>query len=169
MNYQLSIIHYQLLRNLTAAMFAGAIFVFLPGCPPATSSTTAPAQENPLTGPCADQLQDVLGQFLLYFKVYKDLPPQIQDLARVGTINVPLACPTTHAPYVYNPDGLTVPNWTGRLILYDSRPHGDFRRGILVERIKPGQPLVAHVIPISEKDFQAAKPVSDATSLPAIH
>jgi hypothetical protein len=160
MNYQLSIINYQLL-----AMAAGALFAFSSGCGPAAApTTTAPAAQSPLAGPCADQLQDVLGQFLVYFRLYKELPPREQDLARVGTINVPLACPTTHGAYVYNPTGLTVPNRPGRLILYDSCPHGDFRRGILIESMTPAQPLSARVIAISEKDFQAAKPFPSVTS-----
>jgi hypothetical protein len=164
--------NYQSLRNLAALMVAAVLVVFLPGCPPAATTTTtapavAPAKENPQAGPCAEQLQDVLGEFLVYFRLYKELPAQIKDLARVGPISVPLACPTTHAPYVYNPAGMTVPNWTGRLILYDSCPHGGFRRGILVERMTPGQSLLAYVIPISEKDFQAAKPITAPTSRPS--
>jgi hypothetical protein len=172
MNHQLPIVNYRLLRNSAAAMAACALFAFLPGCTPAASTaaasaTTAPAVQSPLMGPCADQLGDVLEQLLVYFRVYKELPPREQDLARIGTINVPLACPITHAAYVYNPAGIAVPNWAGRLILYDSCPHGDFRRGILIERMAPGQPLSARVIAISEKDFQAATHPSAPTSSPS--
>jgi hypothetical protein len=166
------IIGYRCLRNLAAALVAGALLAFLPGCPPPAPpppvfSTTAPAAQSPLMGPCADQLGDVLEQLLVYFRVYKELPAREQDLARVGTINVPLACPSTHAPYVYNPAGIAVPNWAGRLILYDSCPHGDFRRGILIERMAPGQPLAARVIAISEKEFQTAAHLPAPTSGPS--
>jgi hypothetical protein len=73
---------------------------------------------------------------------------------------VPLACPTSKQPYVYDykgfqdamdaaapGEGARAAPGQGRLIVYDAQPcHAGHRWGIVVDPPQPGQPLVLRVV-----------------------
>ena len=109
---------------------------------------SAPAGPTSRMAPCADQLHDICGQLLLYYYARKDLPESLDKMGK-GAANL-LNCPSSNKPYVYNPAGLAVPGWTGRLIVYDAKPyHYGMQWGILAEPPRPGKPLVLRVVQFS--------------------
>ena len=119
------------------------------GCRTSASPQTRQGNAVPQIDPCADNLHDVCGQLLLYYAKYHKLPPQLEELKRVGTVRIPMVCPVTRKPYVYDPKGLQVSDWPGKVIMYEAVPcFGKECWGILVEFPKDDQPLLAHVVRI---------------------
>lgn len=107
--------------------------------------------------PCAERLHDICGQLLLYYAVNKDLPRTLGDLRRshFSETILNLACPVSHEPYIYNREGLPVPDREGKIIVFDTKPcHAGMRWGILLEPAKPGQPLVLRILRAPEAAIQ---------------
>jgi hypothetical protein len=129
------------------------------GCPGSVAPPPRSGPPAPHGDPCADRLHDVCGQLLLYYARYEELPQRLEDLSKVGPAAVPLVCPATRQPYVYDPAGIQVADWPGRLILYDAQPcHAGLRWGILMETPQPGKPLVVRVVHPPETAFAASRP-----------
>jgi len=129
--------------------------VLTAGC---QTAAPEPQRLGILTDPCAERLHDLCGHLLLYYSVHKALPPTLEKLTPGGSLSpLPLVCPVSNKPYVYNSSGLSVPGRQGRLVLYDSEPcHAGMRWGILVEMPAGGGLITANVILLSEKDFASA-------------
>ena len=84
--------------------------------------------------------------------VNKELPATLEDLAKSSRKPLPpLNCPKCGKPYVYNLEGLEIPEGGRRAILYDPEPcHYGYRRGVVIDPIRPAKPLVADVRLIPE-------------------
>lgn len=108
---------------------------------------SAPAL-RPAAGPqddsCAERLHDLAGQLLMFYVQHHQLP---KDLSELGPDAPKPVCPVSKEPYVYNPQGLAVPNLSALAIVWDAQPcHSGVRWGILMEPPSPGHPLKVDVI-----------------------
>jgi hypothetical protein len=137
-------------RGLACALLVALIAA---GC------QAAPLVRRPSTqvDPCAEQLHDLCGRFLLYYSTHNKLPNTLEDLKAVDALPMPpLACPVSGKPYIYNKDGLHVPGRKGVLILYDPAPaHSGMRWCILAETPGPAEPFTARVILLPESAVSA--------------
>ena len=61
---------------------------------------------------CAERLHEISGQLLLHYSRNRRLPASI----------APAACPVSGRPYVYRPEGVSVPGELGRVVLHDPTP-----------------------------------------------
>lgn len=119
--------------------------------------------------PCAERLGDICEKLLLYYGAHDGLPQGLADLDRAASRpSVPLVCPRSGQPYVYDPNGLQVAGRPGRLIVYDATPcHSGMRWGIMAEPPRPGKPLIFRVIPVPERAILGSPPGPTSTPLPA--
>ena len=121
------------------------ILAMAAGCtvaPPKPASRPAGPEEDP----CAERLHDLSGQLLMYYVRHNKLP---QDLSQLGSESPKPVCPVCNKPYLYNPQGLDVPNMSARAIVWDALPcHSGFRWAIVMDLLKPGQSLNLKVIPL---------------------
>ncbi len=108
--------------------------------------------------PCAERLHNICGHLLLYYSTHRKLPPTLEGLhPTTGLPLPPLVCPVSEKPYVYDPDGVPIPNFPGRLVVYDPEPtHSGMRWGILVGASAGAPNITARVILVPEKDFGEA-------------
>ncbi len=137
------------------ALAAGA-----PGCratgDPAASPTDThlSSSQLPVADPCAERLHEVCGSLLLYYHLYKRLPEKLADLSAMDAIDkpIPLLCPASGKPYVYDRRGLELRGKPGRIIIYDPEPsHSDSRWAVNVQ--VSGGSLIADVIDVPEQRF----------------
>ena len=117
--------------------------------------TVAPGARRPSAeaDPCAERLHDICGQLLLYHSFNNRFPKTLGELKPIDPQqSLPLVCPVSGKPYVYNPNGLRIPGRSGRLVLYDATAsHSGMRWGILVGDPGGGGRLTARVILLSEE------------------
>ncbi len=134
-------------RRGLAALAAVIVAIVAGGCQmPAAARPTSPTID-----PCADRLHDFCGRLLLYDSLHHQLPPTLGDLQAVDPEPMPPpVCPTTGQPYVYNRAGLPIPGRDGLAVLYDAVPVSGMRWCVMVEAVKPGEPLTARVIPLPD-------------------
>lgn len=117
-----------------------------------------PAGPSINTDPCATRMHDLCGPLLLYYLTNRRLPERLEELSTMlgadGT--APIACPVSNRPYVYNPDGLLMPETRSRVVIYDPAPsHYGIRWGVsIVEPQEPTGALVAKVIALPESTFR---------------
>jgi hypothetical protein len=145
-------------RLLAVAMLSG--LAGLAGCqmpadwiwpPPAASQPAAkPKPVKPsvlLDDPCAERLGDICAQLLLYARARHDLPESLADLNQMrGVGPLPVTCPVSGRPYIYNRDGLPMPGTSRRVLVYDALAcHTGMRWTITADPAGPGKPLVARV------------------------
>ena len=141
------------------------------GCQPAEPGLGR--QPSVKKDPCAERLHDICGHLLLYYSTHGKLPPTPAELTSDDGLPLPpLVCPASGKPYVYNPDGVSIPNLPGRLVLYDPEPsHSGMRWGILVAPSADGASITARVIltdaavPKSAEPSQQAKITAAQTDL----
>lgn len=109
------------------------------------------------TDPCATRLHDLCGPLLLYYATHRQLPPQLEELRSVSGLEsaVELVCPVSGRPYLYNPQGILLPEQQARVVIYDPLPsHSGMRWGIsIIEPSGPG-PLITKVIALPESVFR---------------
>lgn len=139
------------------------LLVCIVGCQPRGPAPQAqqlqsqdmPPQLRP-DDPCAMRLQDLCGALLLYYLMNDALPDTLEDLPLSPgmTEGIELRCPSSGTPYIYNPDGIYLPERNARVIVYDGVPtHLGMRWAIQIEEPQMGQPLVAKVIALPERFF----------------
>lgn len=132
--------------------------LLLSGCPQA-AQPDADRGELVVTNSdaCSELLHDLCPLLLKYWALRRDLPASLAELGSVrGKPAANLACPVSGKPYVYNFDGLEVPNWPGRLIVYDAEPsHNGRRWAILAEPPTRGKPVMLRVVRPPESAFTA--------------
>ena len=120
----------------------------------------------PMLDPCAERLHDIAGTLLLHCAATGELPPDTAAIKRAGgEACPPLECPVSREPYVYNPAGLSIPDQSGLLVLYDAKPsHNGKRWGLIVGQAVRNKPLEVRVILLpdnvvaSPKNTQNIKP-----------
>ncbi|MFB3894072.1 MAG: hypothetical protein ACE15C_18850 [Phycisphaerae bacterium] len=112
--------------------------------------------------PCAERLDVICTELMLYYAAHRELPADLADVDKgsPATSTRPTTgprgpcCPTSGKPYIYNPDGVEVSGWKGRMIVYDSIPcHWNMRWGILVEPFSPGKAPVFRIIHPPERSI----------------
>ena len=141
------------------------------GCQPSNWNPPPAQPPGPVIGvridPCEERLHDVVcEQLMIYYAIHKELPPTLEDLRKVDPTK-PLECPVSGKPYVYNPQGLEVSGWTGRLIVYDSEPiHDGHRWGIVADLPRPGKPFAVRVARPPEGAIRPPRPPLVPTQQP---
>jgi hypothetical protein len=116
----------------------------LAGCPPQQPPPPKTGNIDLDADPCAQRLGGLCEELLLYYSMHKELPQSLADLKLKDAAAAQLlVCPKCGKPYKYDPGGLLVLGWPGRLIVYDAEPcHAGLRWGIVSDPPRPGQPLI---------------------------
>ena len=108
------------------------------------------------TDPCATRLQDISGDLLLYYAMNHHLPQQLSELAQLPDIG-PLpefVCPVSHQPYIYQRQGIPLPEQQSRIVLYDATPaHSGLRWAITMNDPQAGQSIIMKVIALRDSYF----------------
>ena len=119
---------------------------------PDTSASLLLRPSVRIDDPCAERLHDICGQLLQYHGIYRKLPAALADLQHLeATKPPPLVCPVSGQPYIYNPEGLQIPDRPGRLVLYDPMPsHSGMRWGVFVSDPASGKAVTTRVVLLSE-------------------
>lgn len=161
-------------RNLHAAVCA-VIVVAGCGSPSTTATrdakqpTTRPTLSPEATGvvDCSARLHDVSGALLLYYFTYRRLPARLDEVNTFPGADetIPLTCPTSGLPYVYDRDGIQLAEKHTRVIVYDPTPsHGGRRMAIRFSEPTDDKAIVVDVIALPESFFLFRPPI--ATTLP---
>jgi len=146
--------------SLGACLLAG-LAAMLAGCQPAPPS--APPRVSPLNEPCAERLHELGSQLFLYYTRHGELPAKLES-----TESTPLTCPVCGKPYVYDPRGVRLANWSGWMILYDPQPcHGGMRLALLAEALEPAKPLVLRVLAVPENSIRWPAAGTNGDAAPA--
>lgn len=144
----------------TAVICCGLALSLLAGC--GRNSGGAPEVRRPSLqdDPCAQRLHDLSGQLLLYHSLHGHLPESLDALPPLDPEHpTPPICPASNRPYVYAPAGVRVPDYPGRLVLYDAQPiHAGMRWGVFVDAPPAGGHLTARVLLVAENAFRAMGP-----------
>jgi hypothetical protein len=133
---------------------------------PQQSAGPAKTPSPEIDDPCVNRLHDLCGPLLLYYKVKRQLPQHLEDLGKVypGPLP-PLVCPASNKPYVYDRDGLEIPDSTWRIVVYDPEPsHYGKRRVILMDPASPGHPIEARTELVPEGPIFHPVPSADGNS-----
>ncbi|MBE3068770.1 MAG: hypothetical protein IMZ66_00895, partial [Planctomycetes bacterium] len=124
-----------------------ALAALAAGCRTAAPSPVVrrPSVEQDL---CAERLHDLSGAILFYYATHHRLPESPAALASLGPEDpVPLVCPVSDQPYLYQPNGLRVQGQHGRMVLYDAAAcHAGMRWGVFVDGGGTGRRLIARVV-----------------------
>jgi hypothetical protein len=140
-------------RCLPAVAGAVVLALIATGCQ--TGGPEAPTVRKPSVRleVCDQQLQDLGGDLLLYWRFHHKLPAGLGDLKSVDPAMPPTVCPVSGKPYVYRPEGVRVPGREGLLVLYDPEPsHTGMRWGVFLEGAE--EQLVSRVILLPETLFK---------------
>jgi hypothetical protein len=124
-------------------------------------SRPAPTPVDPGTpilaaDPCANRLHDVGGALLLYYAINRQLPGQLDELARLPGFEhvTDFTCPVSKRPFVYNPVGILDLERNTRVIIYDPAPsHNGTRWAISVVEPRGNEALVTKVVGLPESWF----------------
>jgi hypothetical protein len=104
---------------------------------------------------CAGHLQELCGQLFAYYAKNRKLPRTLEELAAFPGPhpNVPLTCPESKKPYVYEPDTIRSAGSFGRIVIHDPEPaHAGHRWAVAVREV-PGPQLIAEVVRVPESVF----------------
>lgn len=146
-------------RNAVAVLLCcGLALSVLGGCG-SHDRAAAPETRRPSVqeDPCAQRLHDLSGRLLLYYSQRARLPASLDALPPLDPADpTPAVCPVSGLAYVYAPAGVRVPDYPGRLVLYDAQPsHAGMRWGVFVDTATAGGHLTARVLPVAEDAFRA--------------
>ncbi|MCY2954380.1 MAG: hypothetical protein NTU53_20810 [Planctomycetota bacterium] len=141
------------LLSLTAALAAAGCQSTRPAASPSSGGRQG-AQQPAAIDPCAERLHEICGSLLMHYHLYKRLPQQLSDLSALDAIDkpIPLVCPLSGKPYVYDPKGFDLRGKPGRIIIYDPEPSHSFMRWAINVQETDG-PLIADVLDIPEQRF----------------
>ena len=120
---------------------------------PPPDSGTAPITN---TDPCAMRLHDLSGALLAYYMEYYQFPAKLSELADASVLlpAPPAECPVSKRPYVYNPEGILLPERSSRVLVYDAAPsHSGMRWAITAEERADGGLPVTKVLALPESFF----------------
>ena len=125
------------------------------GLPDIESAAKHPNVPISNTDECAEQLHEICGALLQYYRANLDLPPRLDALREVpGFDQLKLNCPVTNRPYVYNPIGIQGAQNKQRILVHDPAPvHSGMRWAIVIDEPKPDRALVTKVVALPESNF----------------
>ncbi len=114
------------------------------------------------TDPAASRLQDIGGFMLLYYGANRQLPPTLDDLARMpGGDSLNLTAPGSDREFEYRPTGLWSEEHPDKCIIaYDPGLRGAARWCLLMTPPTNGAALVVTVLAIPENNFRKYHPVA---------
>ena len=112
-----------------------------------------PAPAPSSKDPCPKQLHDIGGSILLYYAVNKRLPSTLGELKPTPDANFTAVCPDSKKPYVYVPEGMTLPEVRGRVLVYDAEPTKGWRWTIIMPEVIPPNAPVVKVVAVPESRF----------------
>lgn len=140
--------------HIGCVLFIAAAF----GCQVDQGSLRSARRPSVKPDPCAEQLHDLCGQLLLYHSRHGRLPASLGELAPgEGDEAARPACPVSRLAYMYNPEGVSVPNQPGRLVVYDATAcHSGMRWSISVDEAGGGRTLTARVMLLPEDALRSA-------------
>lgn len=136
-----------------------ALALLLAGCqmtPTSAPRSAKSAKSADVMDPCAERLHEICGQLLLFYSRNRHLPAKLEDLRSMPAADpsLSLECPISHRPYVYERQGLLLPDVRGRVIIYDVQPvHAGWRWVIAIDEITEGDPLIARVMAVADSKF----------------
>lgn len=113
------------------------------------------------TDPCAMRLHDLSGLLLMYQMEHGQLPAALSDLAGFPGFDQlgGLVCPVSGKPYVYNPNGIMLPEQNKHVIVYDPEPsHAGMRLAITIDDPRDDQPMLTRVLVLPETFFTFVSP-----------
>lgn len=112
--------------------------------------------------PAASRLQDIGGFILLYYRDNKQLPPTLDDLAKMpGGDSLDLTAPRSGREFAYQPTGLWSDEHPDKCIIaYDPDERGSARWCLLMTRPTNGAALVVTVLAIPENTFVKYRPAA---------
>ncbi len=135
--------------------------------PPPEAAKNAHPQSHGLevvTDPCANRLDTIAGDLLLYVAINHRLPAKLEDMqaAQPSDAKIEITCPITREPYVYSTRGLQIPGMPGRLIVYDaSAAHAETRWGILMQPSAAGGAPQLDIVHMDRVQFARYLPSPD--------
>jgi hypothetical protein len=113
------------------------------------------------TDPTAIRLQDIAGDFLLYMRIYKQMPPTLEDLRTIDN-QMPAAAlvsPGSGQLYVYVPAGLWLTGHSEHIVVYDPALTKQSKRWCLfLGPPHPNGSFSVDVVALPESIFQQYKP-----------
>ena len=125
---------------------------------PKPKAPAPPVAELSPTDPCAEQLHELCGPLLMYYKLNRKLPTTIEDLKTVvgPDPDVKYECPESGKPYVLWARGLPRRHEPGVILISDPEPsHLGLRWAISVEEPRnTAEPLITRVVAEPESLFQ---------------
>jgi len=138
--------------------------LFLIACnqpkPTATIPLAPPAPPDPIlaaTDPGALRMQDIAAVMTAYLHVNQDMPLSLSWLkptaARFGT-TLDFTSPISGKPYIYVPNGLTIPGIPHHLVLYDATPSHGGHWAVMILPAQATQPLQAEVFHLTPDMLQ---------------
>ena len=142
-----------------------ALLLLAAGCQSAGSSPAAPQPaDHPITEDQAipidvsgERVEQINEALLLYVRIHQGIPAQLSDLQTVPSLGQQLVLVAPNGqPYIYVPNGLSIPNGNKLMIVYDPAEEADGRRWcILVSDLRPGGALTTEVMELPEPIFRA--------------
>jgi hypothetical protein len=151
----------------------------LPGCTTQPQQSTAPPVSNTLdfsgvgtndavtpddvltADPSATRLEDIGGDLMLYYRVNRAMPPNLDALATVTDQGVPPNeySPGANQPYVYVPDGLWLEGHSQSVIVYDPALNSKGARWCLFRGpLHPNGSFSVEVVALPDSIFHNYKP-----------
>jgi hypothetical protein len=107
------------------------------------------------------RLHDLSGALLGHYARFYEFPADLAELqSDTALLEAPPAvCPVSEKPYVYNPDGIFLPERNSRVLVYDPAPsHSQMRWAITVEEPADGGLPITKVIALPESFFLLRPP-----------
>jgi len=106
--------------------------------------------------PCIDQMQDICGALLYFYRLKGRLPNEVSELAAMSQFTGPLTftCPVSKKPYLLDREGFTVPKAPGLGFIYDPEPSHAGMRWVIVVQEKDGN-IIARPVAVAEADLPA--------------
>jgi hypothetical protein len=132
-----------------------------PASPAQPAEPAQPAQPHSTVDACSENLHELAGYLLEYYAIHHQEPASLDQLAPLAGHPILVTCPVSKLPYVYVPQGLSIPGEANQLILYDPEPsHAGHRWAIFTRPAQGAAPVGLWVSQISEaslRKYQASQ------------
>jgi hypothetical protein len=127
------------------------------------SDTSATPDEIVNADPSAARLEDIGGDLMLFYRLNRAMPPNLQALASVTDEGAPpnTLSPGSGQPYVYSSDGLWLEGHTQSIVVYDPTLSAKSMRWCLFRGpLHPNGSFSVEVVALPDSIFQTYKPSS---------